>query len=223
MIPPMRDLSRYDLGEMGLRALSGRRLGFAHRRAGFVVLASDLDEDSHVAAVWLVRRPGSPDSAQHILQFERAQGWRYLGAGSSSAQELSLAGRPSVSVNGPMSIVRSRGGCAARSRTDREKQAEALGIAGAGWVSCEGFQLAVEVRHLQVGERLIPVPDHGYAVVAWRSPPAKTRPLIAAIGNDGSPLSELGPNDALDSLTWESVQGALLDEPLPEPRHPDTD
>jgi hypothetical protein len=76
---------------MGFRALSGRRLGFAQRRAGFAVLASDLDEDAGVAAVWLARRPGAPDSVQHTLQFERSHGWRYLGAGSGPAGDLSLA------------------------------------------------------------------------------------------------------------------------------------
>jgi hypothetical protein len=72
------------------------------------------------------------------------------------------------------------------------------------------FRLAVEVGHLQVGERLIPVPDHGYAVIAWRSPPAKTRPLIGAIGHDGSRLSELGPDDSLDSLPGKASEGHCL-------------
>lgn len=204
---------------MGFRALSGRRLGFAQRRAGFVVLASDLDEDAGVAAVWLARRPGVLDSVQHTLQFERSHGWRYLGAGSGPAGDLSLVGRPSASVNGPASVMRLLGSSAGRSWTDRQKAGGR--VAGAGWVGRAAFRLAVEVGHLQVGERLIPVPDHGYAVVAWRSPPAKTRPLIAAIGNDGSRLSELGPDGSLDSLTWESVQRALLDDLSPEPGRPE--
>jgi hypothetical protein len=198
---------------MGLRVLSGRQLGFSQRRAGFVVLASDIDEDAGVAVVWLVRQPGAPDSAEHALQFERAGEWRFLGGGSSSARELSLAGRPSASVHGPSTMMRLLGSSAGRSRTGREKQAG--GLAGAGWVACASFRLATEVGQLQAAERSIPVPDHGYVIVAWRSPPALARPLIAAVGKDGSRLSELGPYDFLDSLTWESVQRSLLDDPLP--------
>jgi hypothetical protein len=199
---------------MGLRILSGRGLGFSQRRAGFVALASDVDEDAAVAAVWLVHRPGSAASAQHTLEFERGDGWRFLGGGSSGAQEFSLTGRPSASVNGPASMMRLVSSSASRSRTDREKDATGLGVAGAGWVACAGFRLATEVGHLQVGERSVPVPGHGYAIVAWRSPPALARPLITAMGKDGSQLSELGPNSSMDSLTWEGVERALRDDPL---------
>lgn len=217
---PAGDLSRYDLAGMGLRALDGRRLRFRQRWAGFVVLASDVDKESGVAAVWLVRHPGSPGSAQHTLEFERSDGWRWLGAGSSSARDFSLADRPSASVSGAARMLRLLASSAARSRTDRDRQAGGLGVAGSGWVACAGLRLATEAEHLRVGERSIPVPSHGYAIVAWRSPPELARPLIAAVGNDGSRLSELGPNNSLDSLTWESVQEALLDDPLPGSRRP---
>jgi hypothetical protein len=191
---------------MGLRALTGRRLGLQQRRAGFVVLASDIDEDADVAAVWLVHHPGSPDSAQHTLDFERSGDWRFLGGGSNSAQEFSLAGRPSASVHGPTSMMRLVSSSASRSRADREKDATGLGVAGAGWVACAGFRVAAEVGHLQVGGRSIPVPGHGFVIVVWRSPPALARPLIVAVGNDGSRLTELGPHDSLDSLTWDSIE-----------------
>lgn len=219
----MSDWSEYGLKGMGLRVLSGRGLGFSQRRAGFVPLASAADEDSGIAVVWLVRHPGSPDSAEHTLQFERSGGWRFLGGGSSSARELLLAGRLSASVHGPSSLMRLLSSSAGRSWTDREKQAGGLGVAGAGWVACAGFRLATEVGQLQVGERSIPVPDHGYVIVTWRSPPALARPLIVAVGKDGSRLSELGPNGSLDTLTWESVRRSLLDDPLPGPGRPDTD
>jgi hypothetical protein len=199
---------------MGLRVLSGRGLGFSQRRAGFVALASDVDEDAAVAAVWLVHGPGSAGSAEHALEFERGDGWRCLGGGSSGAQEFSLAGRPSASVNGPAIMMRLVSSSASRSRTGREKDATGLGVAGAGWVACAGFRLATEVGHLQVGGRSVPVPGHGYAIVAWRSPPALARPLITAMGKDGSQLSELGPNSSMDSLTWEGVERALRDDPL---------
>jgi hypothetical protein len=203
---------------MGLRVLSGRRLGFAQRRAGFVALASDVDENGGVAAVWLVRHPGSLNSAQHTLEFERGDGWRFLGGGSSSAEEFSLDRRPSAPVHGPASMLRLMSSSASRSWIDRERLAGGLGVAGAGWVACAGFRVAAEVGHLQAGERVIPVAGHGYAIVAWRSPPALTRPLIAAVDSNGSRLSELGPHHSLDSLSWENIEQALLDDPPPSPR-----
>jgi hypothetical protein len=208
---------------MGLQALTGRRLGLPQRRAGFVVLASDINEDADVAAVWLMHHPGSADSAQHTLEFERSGGWRFLGGGSNSAQEFSLAGRPSASVHGPTSMMRLVSSSAARSRTDREKDATGLGVAGAGWVACAGFRVAAEVGHLRADGRSIPVPGHGYVIVAWRSPPASARPLIVAVGNDGSRLTELGPHDYLDSLTWDSIERALLEDSPPDPRRPGAD
>jgi hypothetical protein len=107
---------------------------------------------------------------------------------------------------------------ASRSWIDRERLAGGLGVAGAGWVACAGFRVAAEAGHLQAGERVIPVARHGYAIVAWRSPPALTRPLIVALGDNGSRLSELGPHGSLDSLSWESIEQALLDDPPPPPR-----
>jgi hypothetical protein len=35
------------------------------------------------------------------------------------------------------------------------------------------------------------------------------RPTVAAIGEDGSRLTELGPRDHLDSLTWAAVEAAI--------------
>jgi hypothetical protein len=120
---------------MGLRVLSGHRLGFSQRRAGFVALASDVDEDGGVAAVWVVRHPGSPDSAQHTLEFERGEGWRFRGSGGSSAREFSLDRRPSAAVNGPVSMMRLVSSSASRSWTDRDKQA-----AGLGWPVLDGWR-----------------------------------------------------------------------------------
>ena len=207
--PPERDLSRYDLAGMGLRALAGQRLSFRQRRAGFVVLATDISEDQGVAAVWLARHPGARGSGQHILDFERVGGWRWRGAASGSARELQLMGRPSAAVNGPATMMTLLAGTASRSWADREKQPEGLELAGAGWVASAGFRLAAEARHLQAGSRMIPVPGHGYVIAAWRSPPVRARPAFAALGQDGARLSELGPDDTLDSLTWEDIHRTL--------------
>jgi hypothetical protein len=213
---PGDDWSRHDVPGIGLRALSGQRPGWRQRRAGWVVLATDVDQAASVAAVLLVRRPGSPDSARHTLQFERGDGWHWLGGGSGAARELALSGRPTAAVHGPTSMMRFLGSSAARSRADRERLAAGLSAADAGWVASAGFRLATEVARLELGERSVPVPAHGYAVVAWRSPPTLTRPVITAIGPDGSRLCELGPYSSLDSLTWESVRRAALGDQLPD-------
>jgi hypothetical protein len=220
--PPAGDWSRHNVPGIGLRALSGQRPGWRQRRAGWVVLATDVDQAASVAAVLLVRRPGSSGSARHTLQFEHGDGWRWLGGDSGSARDLALSGRPTAAVHGPASMMRFLGSSAARSRADRERLAAGPGggpgagpgAADAGWVASAGFRLATEVARLEVAGRAIPVPAHGYAVVAWRSPPALTRPVIAAIGPDGSRLCELGPHGSLDSLTWESVQRAVLRDGL---------
>ena len=52
------------------------------------------------------------------------------------------------------------------------------------WVE---VRAAAEVASLQVNERLVPVHDHGLAVVVWGT---ERMPHIAALGIDGS---RLGP------------------------------
>jgi len=52
---------------------------------------------------------------------------------------------------------------------------------------------AVEVASLQVNERLVPVHDHGVAIVVWGT---ERLPHVAALGADGS---RLGPIQFHDS------------------------
>jgi hypothetical protein len=82
-----------------------------------------------------------------------------------------------------------------------------------GWVSCAGFRLAAGAETLQVGERLIRVPEHGYVIAVWRSQVTLARPPIAALGHDGSPLATIGPNEHLNSLKWKGILTAIDDEP----------
>jgi hypothetical protein len=202
----------YDPERAGLRVLAGRPLGWRHRLAGVAVVASDVDADSGVAAVWLVQRAGWPGAMEEICLFERVgDSWRYLGGGSGSAgMKLLLAGRPSASRAGPASMMTSLGGSSVRSRADREAQGFQRDLADVGWVASARFRVATEVANLQVGARRIKVLRHGYVIVAWKarlpsSPPP--RPPIVAVGENGSRLTELGPNDQLDSLTWASLEG----------------
>ena len=201
----------YDAESAGLRVLSGRPLRWRHRRAGVVVVASDIDADAGVAAVWLTRPARWPDIMNEACLFERVGGsWQYLGGGGSSGEELLLADRPSASRAGPASMMTSLSGSAGRSRSDREAQGAQRGFDRVGWVACAMFRVATEIAHLQVGARRIKVPRHGYVIAVWKAPPSPVsppRPPIAAISDDGRRLTELGPTDHLDSLTWASLGG----------------
>jgi len=148
-------------------------------------------------------------------------GWRLLGASSGSAEDLRLGGRPSAPAAGSTAVITLLTSGASRSRNDRENSANGPEGDGAGWVACAGFRIVPGVRQLQVGGRIIAVPGHGYAVAAWRSPPALTRPAIVAIGADGARLSELRPHASLDSSAWESVERALSEDPPPGPERSD--
>jgi|SRR5215468_2199292 len=202
-----------DLESVGLRVLSGRPLRWRHRLAAVVVVASDIDADVGVAAVWLVRRAGSPDAVDEACLFERTgDRWRYLGGGSRTGSELLRAGRLSASRARPASMITSMSGCASRSCADREVQGGQQDFLHVGWVACALFRVAAEVHHLQAGARRIPVPRHGYVLVAWKAGPGSDvppRPPIVAVGEDGSRLSELGPNDHLDSYAWAGIEAAI--------------
>jgi hypothetical protein len=174
------------------------------------VVASDIDAGAGVAAVWLVHRAGGPDAVHEYCRFECIRGsWQYLGGGRGG-REFLPARRPSASRAGPAAMMTSLSGCAGRSRSDREAQGDQRDLGRVDWVACAMFRVAAEVAHLEVGARRIKIPRHGYIIVAWKAPPSSvspSRPPIAAISGDGRRLTELGPDDHLDSLTWASLQG----------------
>jgi hypothetical protein len=209
----MTNSSRHDLGAIAHRILLGDQLTFFQRRAGFSVLSCDVDEVRAVAAVWLLQA-GSPDPTEHAFQFERMDSWRCLGWSSSPARFLSLTGRPSI-ASAPVRAIELLTSGSIRSRLDREGAAGGHrdSAGSTGWVAYAGFRLAAEAETLQIGERLIRIPDHGYVIAAWRSPAADVRPPIAALRKDGSPLTVIGPNEHLDSLSWKNIRTALGDEP----------
>lgn len=108
--------SWFELGCIGLRVLAGRRLPRRHRRAGIVMVASDIDADAGVAAVWLARAVRRP-RVEEICQYERVAGnWQYVGGGGSNAREFAPTGRGSVAVAGPAGMLTHLGGAAGRSR-----------------------------------------------------------------------------------------------------------
>ena len=206
--------SGFELGCIGLRVLADRRLPRRHLRAGIVVVASDIDADAGVAAVWLARAVRRP-RFEEICQYERVAGnWQYVGGGGSNAGEFAPGGRQSVSVAGPASVLRHLGGVAGRSRADREAQGDQLDPSRAGWVAGATFRVAAEVTCLQVGGRRVGVPEHGHVVVAWKTAPAERppRPPITALSADGTILSELRPGDHIDTLTWAAIEKAIGQE-----------
>ena len=83
-------------------------------------------------------------------------------------------------------------------------------ISTAPWIGSSKLQVASGVSHLLVGERRIEVPRHGRLIVAWKAPPTGNRglrPLIVAVGPNGSELSRIGPHDRMDSYTWAKFGG----------------
>ena len=78
-------------------------------------------------------------------------------------------------------------------------------ISAAPWVGASELRVAAEVSHLLLCDRRIQVPRNGRLIVAWKSRSTGNggqRPLIVAVGHDGSELSRIGPHDNLDSYTW---------------------
>ena len=179
-------------------------------------MASDIDEDAGVAAVWMVRRAGKPGAIEEICQYEHLAGtWQYTGGGGANTTNFMPAGRPPAGVAGPASMLTYLGGCGGRSRADRAAQGDQLDPSRAGWTAAATFRVATEVTHLQVGARRVEVPEHGHVVVAWKAPAADRpadrlrRPPITALGADGAILSEFGPDDHLDTLTWAAIEKAV--------------
>jgi hypothetical protein len=81
-------------------------------------------------------------------------------------------------------------------------------ISAAPWVGASELRVAAEVSHLLLGDRRIQVPRNGRLIVAWKSRSTGNgglRPLIVAVGHDGSELSRIGPHDSLDSYTWANL------------------
>ena len=79
------------------------------------------------------------------------------------------------------------------------------------WVGSSELRVAAEVGDLLFGGRRIEVPGPGRLIVAWKSRSTGSgglRPLIVAVGRDGSELSRIGPHDSMDSYTWAKVSGA---------------
>jgi hypothetical protein len=206
--------SSLELGRLGLRVLAGRRLPRRWRRVGLVVVASDIDAEAGVAAVWFVRTVRRP-RREEVCRYERVAGdWQYTTGAGGNDPEFAATGRMAAAVAGQASMLTHLGGTAARSSADRQAQGDQLDPSRAGFAAHAMFRVASEVTCLLVGARRVPVPGHGHVVIAWKAPPADRprRPPIAALGADGKILSELGPDDHLDTLSWAAIEKATGQE-----------
>ncbi|MFJ5307034.1 hypothetical protein [Streptomyces sp. NPDC088350] len=176
-------------------------------RRWVTVVSGDVDPDAGVGAVWLVWRPGTAEAETHTALMELCGAeWRYTGGGGGSDGTLP-AGRSAVGGPGQIGMIEIGGGAGALSHADRLQHPHS--IETAGWVGSHELQVAAEVDHLLVGKRRIEVPAHGSLIVVWKSPSTGrggTRPLIVAVGRDGSELSRIGPHDSLDSCTWAELR-----------------
>jgi IstB-like ATP binding protein len=178
-------------------------------RRWLTVVSGDVDLDGRIGAVLVVWRPGSATAETHTELFERCGGqWQYMGGGSTSggdvAAERSAAGQPRQV--GVIELGGSSGGASAAWRLQHRDRS----VVEAPWVGASEVQAAAEVDHLLIGERRrqVQMPEHGRLIVVWKSRSTGAggvRPLIVAIGHDGSELSRIGPHDSMDSYTWAKV------------------
>ncbi|MFF2935129.1 hypothetical protein [Streptomyces mirabilis] len=102
------------------------------------------------------------------------------------------------------------GGAGVLSRAYRLRHPHPHSIGTVPWIGSNELQMAAEADHLLLGERRIEVPGNSSLIVVWKSPSTGRggiRPLIVAVGRDGSELPRIGPQDSMDSCTWAKLSG----------------
>jgi hypothetical protein len=119
---------------------------------------------------------GDPCLDVHSLELT-GTGWRLLGGGSASGQEVILAARPRLKELGAAAVELGGGGTARHPGQVMPGESD--------WVRWAEVRAAAEVASLQVNERQVPVHNHGVAVVVWGT---KRLPHITAPGAGGSRL-----------------------------------
>jgi hypothetical protein len=141
------------------------------RRVRHLPLAVDRDGD--VAATMFLRRgvSGFPLLEVHTLELIRGE-WRLLGGGGGPGDEMTEA-RPRLADLGAPAVSSGGGGTA---RSSRRRPGS-----GGSWISYAELRVAREISVLRVGTRLVPVADHGCAVVVWTRRP----PSVVALGAEG--------------------------------------
>lgn len=181
-------------------------------RRWLTLVSGDIDLDAGVGAVWLVWRPGSAGEETHTALIERCgEKWQCPGRGSALGGDLP-AERLAVGQPGQVGMIELGGGAGCLSHADRLRHRHPDSSGMGSWVGSSELRVAAEVDHLLLGDRRIEVPRQGRLVVVWKSPSTGRggiRPLIVAVGCDGSELSRIGPHDSMDSYTWAELSGQV--------------
>ncbi|MFJ3307356.1 hypothetical protein ACIPSA_30525 [Streptomyces sp. NPDC086549] len=159
------------------------------------VVSADVDVTAGVGAIWIEWRPKSPRMREHIALLESyGEQWRYVGGGSGPGDDP---------VNVDVLDVRIGGGSLS---LDRPRSATE-----ATWISCAKVRLGRDVDHVVIAARRIDAPEQSRLIAVWTSPYTSRagRPVIVALGRDGTELSRLGPQDSLDTDTWARLREEL--------------
>jgi hypothetical protein len=171
----------YDALAESLRLLEGASLPHAarlSRRIRHVPLAVDRDGD--VAVTMFLRRgvSGFPLLDVNALELTDS-GWRVLAGGGGPGDGATAARRRIADLGGP--AVSYGGGGTARARIGW------FGWIRDDWVSWAELRVAEEVSAVRVETRLLPVADHGNAVVVW----TRRRPRVVALDASGTVLGPI--------------------------------
>ena len=146
------------------------------RRRRFAAMAVDVSDD--VAATMFARRGvGCVHQEIHHLAL-RDDGWVWLGGGGSSGDERLLADRPAAlsgpSLFGPDAPMSSNpriiAGVGAGGTLDTRGQDEPSD--GGRWISRSVVRVSAEVASVEVFDRSLTVPWHGYVLVVWCGDPS---------------------------------------------------
>ena len=169
----------YDALTESVRLLGGAALpGDARvsRRVRFLPLAVDRDDD--VAATLFLRRGVSASVLEvHTLELGGSD-WQLLGgSGGGGWGNGEAPTRPRLAELGGLAQVWGRGGSA-------RKAGGRLTPGRAHWVGWAKLRLARDVAALRADSRVLPVPDHGFAIVVWRRQP----PHVTGLDAFGNPL-----------------------------------
>jgi hypothetical protein len=161
------------------------------RRRRFAAMAVDVSDD--VAVTMFARRGvGCVHQEVHHLAL-REDGWAWLGGGGGTSDERLLADRPAslseMSLFGPdapkSSDPRIIASVGAGGTLDTRGQDEPPD--GGRWISRSIIRVNAEVESVEVFNRTLIVPWHGYVVVVWCGPP----PDAVARDATGKWLAEL--------------------------------
>lgn len=173
------------------------------------VVAHDLDPDAGVGAVQVVWRPGSARAETFTAGVERVAGtWRESGIGGSDSG--TRGPRRAVGQAGQVGVIEVSASHGLRSQAQMAAH-PGLPHHEAPWIGTTQLQIAAEAECLLVGDRRVPVPEHGTMLLAWTSAPttpAARRPVVVALTPDGTEISRLAPEEPIDSYTWALLRAA---------------